>query len=69
MATMRQFVAGSQLWRNKGDLQFEKLGQYCQLAGVGWAYGAALADLNNDGWLDLFASAGFISMNRSEPDG
>jgi FG-GAP-like repeat len=69
MAKMRQFVAGSQLWRNKGNLQFQKLGQQCQVAGVGWAYGATLADLNNDGWLDLYATAGFMSMSRDEPDG
>jgi hypothetical protein len=69
MATMRQFVAGSQLWRNRGNLQFEKLGQRCQVAAVGWAYGAALADLDNDGWLDLYATAGFVSSSRDEPDG
>jgi hypothetical protein len=69
MATMRQFVAGSQLWRNKGNLQFEKLGQRCQVAAVGWAYGAALVDLDNDGWLDLYATAGFMSNSRTEPDG
>jgi hypothetical protein len=69
MATMRQFVAGSQLWRNKGGLQFEKLGGYCQVAAVGWAYGAALVDLDNDGWLDLYATAGFTSVSRDEPDG
>ena len=66
---MRQFVAGSQLWRNKGNLQFEKLGQHCQVAAVGWAYGAALVDLDNDGWLDLYATAGFMSSSRTEPDG
>jgi hypothetical protein len=69
MAKMRQFVAGSQLWQNKGKLQFEKLGQRCQVAGVGWAYGAALVDLDNDGWLDLYATAGYMSSSRTEPDG
>jgi hypothetical protein len=69
MATMRQFVAGSQLWRNKGNLEFEKLGQHCQVAAVGWAYGAALVDLDNDGWLDLYATSGFMSSSRDEPDG
>jgi hypothetical protein len=69
MAKMRQFVAGSQLWRNKGTLEFDKLGAQCQVASVGWAYGAALVDLDNDGWLDLYATAGFMSMSRDEPDG
>ena len=66
---MRQFVAGSQLWRNQGNLRFEKLGQHCQVAAVGWAYGPALVDLDNDGWLDLYATAGFISSARGELDG
>ena len=69
MATMRQFVAGSQLWRNKGNLEFEPLGKEYGVAGVGWAWGAALVDLDNDGWLDLYATAGFVSQSRSEPDG
>src|SRR5207245_2061046 len=65
MATMRQFVAGSQLWRNKGNLEFEPLGKEYGVAGVGWAWGAALVDLDNDGWLDLYATAGFVSQSRS----
>ncbi|TMQ32294.1 MAG: VCBS repeat-containing protein [Planctomycetota bacterium] len=69
MAKMRSFVQGSQLWRNKGGLQFEPVGKKMQVNGVGWAYGAALVDLDNDGWLDLFATCGFISQSRTEPDG
>jgi enediyne biosynthesis protein E4 len=69
MAKMRQFVAGSQLWRNQGNLRFDKFGQHCQVAAVGWAYGAALIDLDNDGWLDLYATAGFMSSSHDEPDG
>jgi hypothetical protein len=66
---MRRFVAGSQLHRNKGGLKFEQVGPQMQVAAVGWAYGACLADLDNDGWLDLYATAGFVSRSRTEPDG
>jgi hypothetical protein len=69
MAKLRSFVAGSQLWRNKGGLQFEPMAAKWQLADVGWAYGAALVDLDNDGWLDLYATCGYISKSRTEPDG
>jgi hypothetical protein len=69
MAKIRRFVTGSQLHRNRGGLRFEQLGQKCQVASVGWAYGAALVDLDNDGWLDLYATAGFISKDRKKPDG
>lgn len=94
---LRTFVAGSQLYRNRGTRNeagagkegasaqdasqgpkapsqvalpaFERIGQRCQVAAVGWAYGAALVDLDNDGFLDLYATAGFMSKDRNEPDG
>lgn len=69
MAKMRRFVTGSQLHRNLGGLKFEQLGSKYQVAAVGWAYGAALVDLDNDGFLDLYATAGYISRDRNEPDG
>jgi hypothetical protein len=69
LAKMRRFVAGSQLHLNKGGLQFEQAGERLQLNAVGWAYGACLADLDNDGWLDVYATAGFVSRDRNEPDG
>jgi hypothetical protein len=69
MARMRRFVTGSQLHRNLGGRGFEQRGQAWQVNDCGWAYGPALIDLDNDGWLDLHATAGFISRSRSEPDG
>lgn len=73
MDTMRRFVTGSQLWLNQGvnegEVKFEPKGKDWQVAAVGWAYGAALVDLDNDGFLDLYATAGFISQDRNEPDG
>jgi hypothetical protein len=68
-AKMKTFVKGSQLHRNQGGLRFEQKGPEWQVADAGWAYGAALADLDNDGWLDLHATAGYISRSRGEPDG
>lgn len=69
MDKMGSFVKGSQLWQNRGQLKFEPMGQKYQLSAVGWAYGPALVDLDNDGWLDLYATAGFVSQSRTEPDG
>jgi hypothetical protein len=69
MARLRTLVGGSQLHRNKGGLKFEQKGKDWQVADCGWAYGAALVDLDNDGWLDLYATAGFISRDRTKPDG
>jgi hypothetical protein len=69
LAKMRSFVAGSQLHRNLGGLKFEQKGRAWQLNDCGWAYGPCLADLDNDGWLDLYATAGFVSRDRDKPDG
>jgi HEAT repeat protein len=69
MAKFRRFVAGSQLHLNKSNLKFDQVGAEKQLAAVGWAYGAALADLDGDGFLDVYATAGYLSRDRNEPDG
>jgi FG-GAP-like repeat len=69
MDKFRRFVAGSQLHLNQGDGKFVQVGAEKQLASVGWAYGPALADLNGDGFLDVVATAGYISRDRSKPDG
>ena len=52
-----------------GGLKFDQVGESMGVAAVGWAYGACLADLDNDGWLDVYGAAGYISRSRTEPDG
>lgn len=69
MAKVRRFVAGSQLHLNTGGLSFDQAGARMQVAAVGWAYGACLADFDADGFLDVYATAGYISRDRSKPDG
>jgi hypothetical protein len=69
MAQICRFVAGSQLYLNQGGLRFQPVAEPWQMNDVGWAYGPALADLDNDGFLDIFATSGFMSFDRSEPDG
>lgn len=49
--------------------RFTPAGPAMNVASVGWSWGPALVDLDNDGWLDLHATCGFISKSRSEPDG
>ncbi len=69
MEKMRQFVAGSQIHLNHGKGRFTQAGKSMHANAVGWAYGVSLADLDNDGWLDIYANAGYCSKDRTEPDG
>jgi hypothetical protein len=71
MAKINTFPRGSQLHVNRGNLQFDQMGLEWQVNDAGWAYGPALVDLDNDGWLDIHATCGFRSIpsKRSEPDG
>jgi len=74
MAKMRRFVTGSQLYRclgpaSDGQMRYEAVGKRFQLQDIGWSYGAAFLDLDNDGWLDLYATCGYISQDRDKPDG
>jgi hypothetical protein len=66
---IKRFVTGSELYHNRGGLQFDRVGKAMRVHAVGWAYGATFVDLDNDGFLDLYGTAGFASVNKEEPDG
>lgn len=69
MTKLRRFVAGSELHLNQGDHYFTQVAADKQINAVGWAYGPALADFDGDGFLDIFATAGYLSRDRRKPDG
>ena len=66
---LRDFVTGSELYHNTGKGQFKRIGQTLGVSDVGWAYGPAYVDLDNDGRLDIYAPAGFQSITPERPDG
>jgi hypothetical protein len=69
MKHIKRFVTGSELYLNQGGLSFQRAGHDMQCYQVGWSYGPSFVDLDNDGFQDLYATSGFMSVNNDEPDG
>jgi enediyne biosynthesis protein E4 len=52
----------NRLYRNDGDMHFTDVTREAGLAGIGYAMGAAAADFDNDGFVDLFVAG--VRENR-----
>jgi hypothetical protein len=60
-ATLAKLASGNTVYRNRGDGTFEDVSKQIGPFGGGWAFGGGFADLDLDGWADLYTPAGFIS--------
>lgn len=62
--------AGNRLYRKTGsDGVYSDFSDQLGVNAVGWAYAPAFTDFDRDGWLDIYATAGFLSFERGKPDG
>ena len=62
-------IQGNNLWvPREGDasLKYENLARDMGVELGGWSFGAQFGDLNNDGYLDLYLTNGYVSLNRSK---
>ena len=62
-------LQGNNLWVPEAgtageDLKYENLAREMGVELGGWSFGAQFGDLNNDGYLDLYLTNGFISADR-----
>ncbi len=63
-------IQGNNLWvprgASGGDVRFQNLAGALGVELAGWSYGAQFGDLNNDGFLDLFVTNGYVSGERRD---
>ena len=62
-------LQGNNLWVPSGDAspvpKFENLARAMGVDLGGWSFGAQFADLNNDGFLDIYLANGYVSADRA----
>ena len=69
-AMIKGSLAGNRLYRSRpGEARYEELSAELGINEVGWAHAPAMVDIDGDGWLDLYATAGYHSADREKPDG
>ena len=62
-------IQGNNLWvprEGESSLKYENLARDMGVELGGWSFGAQFGDLNNDGYLDLYLTNGYISLSRTK---
>jgi hypothetical protein len=55
---------GNFLWKNNGNLTFTDVSRETGTFDTGWGWGARFFDYDNDGWLDLYVTNGWVSAGK-----
>ena len=55
---------GNFLWHNDGNLKFTDIARETGTYNTGWGWGAKFFDYDNDGWLDLYVTNGWVSAGK-----
>ncbi len=61
-------MVSSKFYLNKGDLRFEDVTLASGLGTTAWCVGVAVADVNQDGWVDIYVSTIHPDMDKSVPN-
>jgi hypothetical protein len=61
LAGHQRFARGNSLLLNRGNGTFSDLSEPCQITLGRWAWGNQMADINNDGLVDLLTGNGFLT--------
>lgn len=61
LSGFRRHARGNSLFQNNGDGTFSDVSVEAGVTMGRWAWGAQFADLNNDGWEDLYVANGYIT--------
>jgi hypothetical protein len=57
---------GNFMWKNNGNLTFTDVSRETNTYDTGWGWGAKFFDYDNDGWLDLYVTNGWVSAGKED---